>query len=127
VKLVVRSYGASEGVEYFLSFEDVENDVLLAYLRLREPSPNAHRPEIREARSMIVRELKALGRALPLKARSSESWQHRGLGARLMAEAEELARKQGARKMLVTSAVGVREYYRRLGYFFDGTYMVKNL
>jgi elongator complex protein 3 len=127
VKLVVRSYGASGGVEYFLSFEDVENDVLLAYLRLRETSPNAHRPEIREANSMIVRELKALGRALPLKARSSESWQHRGMGARLMAEAEELARKQGARKILITSAVGVREYYRRLGYFFDGTYMVKDL
>lgn len=127
VELVVRRYLASEGVEYFLSFEDVENDVLLAYLRLREPSGKAHRPEVKEACSMIVRELKALGRALPLKARSSESWQHKGLGARLMAEAEELAREQGARKMLVTSAVGVREYYRRLGYFFDGTYMVKNL
>ncbi|MEM2100620.1 MAG: tRNA uridine(34) 5-carboxymethylaminomethyl modification radical SAM/GNAT enzyme Elp3, partial [Thermoproteota archaeon] len=127
VELVVRRYEASEGVEYFLSFEDVENDVLLAYLRLRKPSANAHRSEIKEACSMIVRELKALGRALPLKARSGESWQHRGLGARLMAEAEELARKQGARKILVTSAVGVREYYRRLGYFFDGTYMAKNL
>ncbi|MEM2940533.1 MAG: tRNA uridine(34) 5-carboxymethylaminomethyl modification radical SAM/GNAT enzyme Elp3 [Thermoproteota archaeon] len=127
IELVVRRYVASEGVEIFLSFEDVENDVLLAYLRLREPSGKAHRPEVKEACSMIVRELKALGRALPLKARSSESWQHKGLGARLMAEAEELAREQGARKMLVTSAVGVREYYRRLGYFFDGTYMVKNL
>lgn len=127
VKLVVRSYRASEGVEYFLSFEDVKNDVLLAYLRLREPSPNAHRPKIKDARSMIVRELKALGRALPLRARDGESWQHRGLGARLMAEAEELAGEQGARKLLVISAVGVREYYRRLGYFFDGIYMVKNL
>ncbi|MEM4169112.1 MAG: tRNA uridine(34) 5-carboxymethylaminomethyl modification radical SAM/GNAT enzyme Elp3, partial [Thermoproteota archaeon] len=127
VELVVRRYLASEGVEYFLSFEDVENDVLLAYLRLREPSGKAHRPEVKEACSMIVRELKALGRALPLKARSSESWQHKGLGARLMAKAEELAMEQGARKMLVISAVGVREYYRGLGYFFDGTYMVKNL
>ncbi|MBO3841711.1 MAG: tRNA uridine(34) 5-carboxymethylaminomethyl modification radical SAM/GNAT enzyme Elp3 [Candidatus Brockarchaeota archaeon] len=127
VELLVRRYVASEGVEYFLSFEDVKNDVLLAYLRLREPSAKAHRQEVKEACSMIVRELKALGRALPLKARSGESWQHKGLGARLMAEAEELARSQGARKMLVTSAVGVREYYRRIGYFFDGTYMVKNL
>lgn len=127
VKFVMRRYIASEGVEYFLSFEDVKNDVLLAYLRIREPSTKAHRPEIKETCSMIIRELKVLGRALPLKARSSESWQHRGLGTKLMIEAERLAREQGARKILVTSAVGVREYYRRLGYLFDGTYMIKNL
>lgn len=127
VELVVRKYEASGGIEYFLSFEDLENDVLLAYLRLRKPSPRAHRKEVNEAPSMIVRELKALGRAIPLGARWSDSWQHRGLGARLMEEAENIAAENGARKMLVISAVGVREYYRRLGYSFDGTYMVKNL
>ncbi|MEM2584595.1 MAG: tRNA uridine(34) 5-carboxymethylaminomethyl modification radical SAM/GNAT enzyme Elp3 [Thermoproteota archaeon] len=127
VELVVRKYEASGGIEYFLSFEDLENDVLLAYLRLRKPSPRAHRKEVNEAPSMIVRELKALGRAIPLGARWSDSWQHRGLGTRLMEEAENIAAENGARKMLVISAVGVREYYRRLGYSFDGTYMVKNL
>jgi elongator complex protein 3 len=45
----------------------------------------------------------------------------------LMEEAEKIAVENGAEKILVISAVGVREYYRRLGYFFDGTYMVKNL
>jgi elongator complex protein 3 len=127
IRLVVRKYGASGGVEYFLSFEDLENDVLLAYLRLRKPSPYAHRREVNEASSMIVRELKALGRAIPLGTRVKESWQHRGLGAMLMEEAEKIAVENGAEKILVISAVGVREYYRRLGYFFDGTYMVKNL
>ncbi|MEM3712393.1 MAG: tRNA uridine(34) 5-carboxymethylaminomethyl modification radical SAM/GNAT enzyme Elp3 [Thermoproteota archaeon] len=127
VELVVRKYEASAGIDYFLSFEDLENDVLLAYLRLRKPSPRAHRREVNEAPSMIVRELKALGRAIPLGARWAESWQHRGLGARLMEEAEKIAVENGAKKILVISAVGVREYYRRLGYFFDGTYMVKNL
>ncbi|MBO3769918.1 MAG: tRNA uridine(34) 5-carboxymethylaminomethyl modification radical SAM/GNAT enzyme Elp3 [Candidatus Brockarchaeota archaeon] len=127
VEFMVRRYEASGGVEYFLSFEDLENDVLLAYLRLRKPSPWAHRREINEVPSMIVRELKALGRAIPLGARWSDSWQHRGLGARLMEEAENIAVENGARKILVISAVGVREYYRKLGYFFDGTYMVKNL
>jgi len=127
IDLVVRRYEASGGVEYFLSFEDLENDVLLAYLRLRKPSPYAHRREVNEASSMIVRELKALGRAIPLGARVPESWQHRGLGAMLMEEAEKIAVENGAEKILVISAVGVREYYRRLGYFFDGTYMIKNL
>ncbi|MGQ9478795.1 MAG: tRNA uridine(34) 5-carboxymethylaminomethyl modification radical SAM/GNAT enzyme Elp3 [Thermoproteota archaeon] len=127
IELIIRRYEASEGIEYFLSFEDYRNDILLAYLRLRKPSPHAHRKEIKEAPSIIVRELKALGRAIPLGERWGESWQHRGLGARLMAEAEGIAVEEGASKILVTSAVGVREYYRRLGYFFDGTYMVKRL
>lgn len=127
VELVVRKYSASSGVEYFLSFEDVKNDVLLAYLRLREPSPYAHRKEVNEMHSMMVRELKALGKSLSLGTRDMESWQHRGLGIRLMEGAEELARELGAEKMIVISAVGAREYYRKLGYSFDGIYMVKRL
>ncbi|MCS7138889.1 MAG: tRNA uridine(34) 5-carboxymethylaminomethyl modification radical SAM/GNAT enzyme Elp3 [Crenarchaeota archaeon] len=127
VELIIRKYEASEGVEYFLSLEDLENDVLLAYLRLRKPSPNAHRKEVNETTCMIVRELKTLGRAIPIGTIWPDSWQHRGLGVRLMKEAEKIAIENGAKKILVISAVGVREYYRRLGYSFDGIYMVKKL
>jgi elongator complex protein 3 len=54
--------------------------------------------------------------------------QHRGLGMRLMHEAERIAREEGYKKMAVISGVGVREYYRnKLGYTLEGTYMVKKL
>ena len=53
--------------------------------------------------------------------------QHKGWGKKLMAKAEEIARAQGKKKMVVISGVGVKEYYRKLGYEKEGPYMVKNI
>jgi len=36
-----------------------------------------------------------------------------------MAEAEKIAKKKGFRKIKVISGVGVREYYKKLGYKLD--------
>jgi len=114
-KLVRRRYEASEGVEEFLSFEDPERDVIYAFLRLRIPSTMAHRWEV-DAHTAIIRELHVYGPQIPVGERS-EWWQHRGFGRRLVAKAEEVAvNEYGARRMLVISGIGVREYYRRLGY-----------
>ncbi len=55
------------------------------------------------------------------------SSQHRGLGRRLMAEAERIARARGACRLADISGVGVRPYYRALGFRLEGTYMVKDL
>jgi elongator complex protein 3 len=45
-----------------------------------------------------------------------------------MAEAERIAKEDYDRtKLVVISAVGTREYYRRLGYTREGPYMVKDL
>jgi elongator complex protein 3 len=56
-----------------------------------------------------------------------EKTQHRGLGKRLMAKAEEIAKERGYKKMAVISAIGTREYYAKLGYRLEGEYMVKEL
>ena len=46
----------------------------------------------------------------------------------LMHEAERIALKRfNVKKMLVISAVGTREYYRKLGYTSEGPYMSKQL
>ena len=48
--------------------------------------------------------------------------------AMLMQEAERIAREEfGAKRMAVIAGVGVREYYRKLGYQLTETYMVKEL
>lgn len=126
LKLTSTRYGASSGEEMFLSYEDVSKGLLFAYLRLRSPSSKAHRPEIVNERSCIVRELRSLGASLPFGARDGSSWQHRGLGKALMSEAERVAEEiYDARKLVVTSAVGTRPYYRKLGYSPDGPYMSK--
>jgi len=44
-----------------------------------------------------------------------------------MQKAEKLAKKQGFNKIAVISGIGVREYYKKLGYKLEGTYMVKIL
>jgi len=70
--------------------------------------------------------LRSLGASLPFGARDGSSWQHRGLGKALMSEAERVAEEiYDARKLVVTSAVGTRPYYRKLGYSPDGPYMSK--
>ena len=45
-----------------------------------------------------------------------------------MQEAERIAREEfGLRRMAVIAGVGVREYFRRLGYRLQDSYMVKEL
>ena len=128
IRLVDRREKASGGVDIFLSFEDVERDILIGYVRVRIPSEHAHRPEVRERPSAIIRELHVYGPMVPVGSRRPDGWQHRGYGRRLVAEAERVAREDyDARKMLILSALGVKPYYARLGYRHDGPYMSKLL
>jgi elongator complex protein 3 len=122
-------YEASEGDEFFISCEDVHQDILLGFLRLRIPSDGAHRPEITELPSAVIRELHVYGPAVKLGYSPTEGeWQHRGIGTLLMKKAEEVAQDEyGVRKVLITSAIGVREYYKRFGYSRDGPYVSKKL
>ena len=125
-KMVRRDYRASSGLEIFLSHEDEEYDSIASYLRLRLPSENAHRAEIRGA--AIVREVKVFGRELPIGERDKDAWQHRGFGRELVREAERIAKEEwGVSRIIVISGVGVRNYYRKLGYERIGPYMGKNL
>jgi len=127
VKLLQENYDASEGEEIFLSFEDVEQDIMIGFLRLRLPSAKAHRPEIGEG-TAVVRELHVYGPMVPVgKEAKVGDWQHRGWGEELLKNAERVAIERGARKMAVLSGIGVRNYYRRFGFRREGPYMVKEL
>jgi len=44
-----------------------------------------------------------------------------------MKKAEEICRKNNIKKLKVISGIGVKEYYRMLGYKKEGYYMVKTL
>ena len=101
-------------------------DILFGYLRLRIPSENVHRDELK--RASIVRELHVYGPMLPVGQKPREEWQHRKLGSRLLYEAERITREEyDLRKIAVISGLGVKKYYRRLGYDYDGPYMSKRL
>ncbi len=127
VQLLNEGYRASEGEEHFLSMEDVHRDILLGFLRLRIPSPLAHRPEISDE-TALVRELHVYGPMMPIGERKDELWQHRGYGEELLKEAERISCEEYDKKeILITSGVGVRDYYRKFGYERKGPYMAKNL
>jgi elongator complex protein 3 len=128
IKILTLKYEASEGEEIFISAEDVENDVLVGYLRLRIPSEKAHRPEVRAKPCSIVRELHVYGPLVPVGKHLAKAWQHKGYGGILLAEAERLTKeKYDLRKILVISALGTKQYYMRFGYEYDGVYMSKML
>ncbi len=125
VVLVRRDYRASGGDEAFLAFEDPVADALVAFLRLRRVSVGAHRAELQGA--AVVRELKVYGTTTAIgDDPEAGAWQHRGLGARLLAEAERIAFAEwGVGKVAVLAGPGVKAYYRRHGYADDGPYVSK--
>ena len=120
------NYDSSDGKEVFLSYKDT-NDFIYGFLRLRHPSKNSHRTEINKDVS-IVRELHVFGKSLKIGNQGKDSFQHVGLGKKLMAEAERIAKDEfSSKKLLVISAVGTREYYQKLGYKIYGPYVSKEL
>ncbi|HEY4674461.1 MAG TPA: tRNA uridine(34) 5-carboxymethylaminomethyl modification radical SAM/GNAT enzyme Elp3 [Candidatus Bathyarchaeia archaeon] len=128
IRILTTRYSASLGKEIFISAEDVENDVLIGYLRLRIPSKMAHRPEVNAESCSIVRELHVYGPLVPVGKHSAKAWQHKGYGSVLLAEAERISREDyGLKKILVISALGTKQYYMRFGYQYDGVYMSKIL
>jgi elongator complex protein 3 len=119
---------ASEGVELFISAEDPINDVLIGYVRLRIPSEGAWRPEILPETTAIVRELRVYGPLVPVGKHLDKAWQHKGYGNILLSEAERITLEDYDRsKIVITSALGTKQYYKRLGYNHDGPYVSKNL
>ncbi len=125
LNLVRRDYEAGYGKEIFLSYEDSEGHIA-GYLRLRKPSDRHHRGEMNG--SSVVREIKVLGEAVHIGDRPDDRWQHRGLGRQLISQAEEISRSEwGMDRILVISGIGVREYFRKLGYFNVGPYVGKTL
>ncbi len=126
VKLDRINYDSSGGKEVFLSYED-RNELIYGFLRLRKPSIEAHRDEINQD-TCIVREIHVYGKSLKLGEKEEDEIQHTGLGKKLMKEAEKISREEfDAKKLLVISAIGTREYYQKLGYSLYGPYMSKIL
>jgi elongator complex protein 3 len=126
VEVVSREYEAAGGKECFISAEHADADVLVGYVRLRIPSENSTRKEV-DRSAALVRELHVYGCEVPVGRHRHGSWQHTGFGRRLLGEAEEQAKRTGANKVLVLSALGTREYYRREGYHQLGPYMCKRV
>jgi elongator complex protein 3 len=121
-ELTVRKYTASKGLEHFISYE-TEYDSLIGFVRLRFP----HKPFIKSLEDYaLIRELHVYGEAIPIGSKDSTAFQHKGFGEKLLSAAEEVAKEKYDR-IAVISGVGVRDYYRKLGYRKKFEYMTRKL
>jgi len=133
IKLKVLEYQANQGKEFFIQAVNKEN-VLFGLLRLRLPSKesleNSVISELKNA--ALIRELHVYGQAINLGEKNKGPGQHKGLGKKLMKKAEEIVKKESktnpeVKKIAIISGIGVREYYKKLGYNLDKYYMTKNI
>jgi elongator complex protein 3 len=122
---VVYSAGGAE--EHFISFVTPE-DKLAGYLRLSFPGPSSPETDLSDLEgAALVREVHIYGQSLEVGSSEEGAAQHAGLGTRLLAHGEDLARGHGFQLIAVIAALGTRGYYRKLGYELSETYMVKSL
>jgi elongator complex protein 3 len=126
VKLLRYNYNSSGGKEIFLSYEDISQDILLGFVRLRVPY-KPFRPEITN-RSAGIREIHVYGNLVPIGEKNEEAIQHHGFGIKLMQEAEKIAKEEfDINKMLVLAGIGARAYFYRLGYKKESIYVTKKI
>ncbi|MFO7807582.1 MAG: tRNA uridine(34) 5-carboxymethylaminomethyl modification radical SAM/GNAT enzyme Elp3, partial [Candidatus Moraniibacteriota bacterium] len=122
-------YPASGGKEIFLEYVSKDKKKLFAMLRLRIPPDNLINkffPILNQ--SANIRELHTYGKLISLDKKDQNAPQHMGMGRKLVAEAEKIAREEfDLKKMAIISGVGVRGYYRKLGYRLKEEYMAKKI
>ena len=146
-RCVVRKYSSSGGDEYFISIESGNNKgsnyinkkwysngkeepgIIYGFLRLRICKKetyfkNKYFPELEDCG--LIRELHVYGQVASSKNTDNRA-QHHGLGKKLMKEAERICYNNNCNKISVISGIGVRNYYRRLGFKLINTYMIKSV
>ena len=125
-------YDTSISREHFLQFVTPTNKIV-GFLRLSLPQPqkvknifpNYHDDWRLLDQTAMIREVHVYGVVAGLDAHTNS--QHLGLGKKLIARAQAIAKKHGYQKIRVISAVGTREYYAARGFQQVGYYQEKIL
>jgi elongator complex protein 3 len=122
-------YKSSNGLETFLSVEDLRKQLLFGFLRLRKLY-NPHRKELQDngKSCAVVRELHVYGQMIDVGKKDFKAYQHKGIGSQLLKTAERIVENEyGLSKISIISSIGTREYYRKFDYHLEGPYMSKRL
>ena len=126
-KLMIEEYDASEGKEFFISYNTEDMKYLYGFIRLRFNNNKKNGP-FKNNDMALIRELHVYGSVEKVNEKEQTSTvQHMGFGKKLIKEAERIAWDNGYSEMAIISAVGTRNYYRKFGYELKNTYMVKEL
>ncbi len=122
IKINIKKYAAGKGFDYFISADSLDNKTLFGFCRLSINAASLISPA-------LIRELHVYGELVPVG--NAKKIQHAGLGKLLLKEAEKIAKKNNSNIIAVISGIGVRNYYRRLGYRLgkgkSASYLIKKL
>lgn len=116
ITLFIDQYESGSGQEYFISFENATRDAVLAFCRFRIDANGIY--------PAFIRELHVYGQSVEIATREKGASQHTGLGKKLMRTAIDICKKNKIPRLAVISGVGVRGYYKKIGFKLDDTYMV---
>jgi ELP3 family radical SAM enzyme/protein acetyltransferase len=140
----------TNGKDYFISYESEDKVALFGFIRLRLPNTRKYtsnytskysketfpiinkqklsKPEdlfeVLKGRALI-RELHVYGYNTQVGSGAKAS-QHRGIGTKLLKEAEKIAFWNGYKGIVVISGEGVKEYYAKKGYYEKNTFMYRD-
>ncbi len=131
--LIIRKYESSVWLELFISFEDILW-YLYGFTRLLLPiNDNVVYWKWLWHNTSMIRELHVYGNVAMLQWENkiikhwNEKVQHKWFGKQLMEIAENISMIWWYKRLSVISGIWVREYYRKLWYKLEGTYMIKNI
>ena len=123
----IRKYQSSGGTEIFISYESYDEKIIYGFLRLRIPSHINKKinkdilPDI--INSAQIRELHVYSTISKVGEKSDKyGTQHKGIGSKLLRDAELFSLINGYSSIVCISGIGVREYYRKRGYDVTTTY-----
>jgi elongator complex protein 3 len=124
LRLDVITYTTDATSEYFLSYVTPAYK-LAGFLRLS--LPDAPQSEIIDELHgcAVIRQVHIYGPALEIGAASAGEAQHVGLGTQLIEHAASIAQEAGFKQLAVISAIGTREYYRKIGFKLGELYMAR--
>lgn len=123
-KIKVTSYKTNGSTEKFIEFV-TEKDELIGFLRLSLPNTPKNLITEELNNCAIIREVHVYGQSLGFGKTNTKDAQHTGFGKKLIKKAEEISKKEGYKKLAVISAIGTREYYKKLGYELEEMYQIK--
>lgn len=129
IKKEIIEYDTSVSKEFFISFKTIKDDKICAFLRLSIPNNNLiNKNYITELNNCsLIREIHVYGKVVGITERSEGHSQHLGLGKNLVKIAQEISKKHNIQEIAVISAIGTREYYKKLGFELKEMYMIKTI
>lgn len=127
-ELFIDEYNDIGAKEFFLSYCSPCRKNLYGFLRLRIIENNENTVYKEFSDYAFIRELHVYGLLVKHNNKTNDvSYQHKGIGTKLLCEAEKLCSQKGKNNIAIISGVGVRGFYRKKGYTLKNNYMVKNI